>query len=438
MAKDDPFSGGDDPERTILVPSPGGRRRAGAPPPAAPPPQRHAPPPPADLSAPRAPIGDNPLINAAATLLGLARQLRDTPHCDDVPGLRDRAIEAVRAFELQAQTLGASADQQRIARYVLCSLIDEIVLNMPWGNESLWSTQSLLSTFYKEVVGGERFFVILQQLGQDPGTNLHLLELLYLCLALGFQGRYMLLERGDASLQQIEHNLYEMIQRQRGGVSERELSPHWQGVPAPRRGLGAYVPLWVVGVAAAALLVLVYVALSFALNRSSDLVYSQLGGIGIEGIKLSRPPPLYERVRGILEPEIRQRLVDVIDQGTWIRIVVYNKGIFASGSDAVDNAFLPLFKRIADAVKDAPPPILVTGHTDNQPIRTLRFPSNWHLSQARASAVATILARIITEPGKVTYEGRADGEPLAPNTTPEGREANRRVEVDVKKEIPGG
>jgi type VI secretion system protein ImpK len=70
------------------------------------------------------------------------------------------------------------------------------------------------------------------------------------------------------------------------------------------------------------------------------------------------------------------------------------------------------------------------GYTDNVPIRTIQFPSNWHLSEARAKAVGEILASF-TGPGAILTEGRADSDPIAGNDTQEGREMNRRTEILV-------
>jgi type VI secretion system protein ImpK len=69
------------------------------------------------------------------------------------------------------------------------------------------------------------------------------------------------------------------------------------------------------------------------------------------------------------------------------------------------------------------------GHSDNQPIRTVRFPSNFQLSAARAESAKAILVGVTGQPERFASAGRADTEPLAPNDTPEGREKNRRIEV---------
>ncbi|CAD5198882.1 Outer membrane protein ImpK/VasF, OmpA/MotB domain [Pseudomonas sp. FEN] len=90
--------------------------------------------------------------------------------------------------------------------------------------------------------------------------------------------------------------------------------------------------------------------------------------------------------------------------------------------------------RIADAIGKVKGQVRVTGHSDNRPIATLRFPSNWALSQARAEQVLQILAAKTGTPARFSAEGRSDTEPLASNATAEGRAKNRRVEITVLAE----
>ena len=107
-----------------------------------------------------------------------------------------------------------------------------------------------------------------------------------------------------------------------------------------------------------------------------------------------------------------------------------NRGMFASGSATVEARFLPLLDRIADALKDQPGHVQIVGYTDNQPIHNnLKFPSNFALSMARAEAAKTIIDRKIADPSRTSAEGRGESDPIAANTTPEGREQNRRIEI---------
>ena len=111
-------------------------------------------------------------------------------------------------------------------------------------------------------------------------------------------------------------------------------------------------------------------------------------------------------------------------------VVIKGDGFFEPGSAVVADRVKPLLERIQTALQALPGPVLVTGHTDNQPIRSLRYPSNWHLSQDRANAVKTMLAATI-KPERLRAEGRADAEPVVDNATPAGRAQNRRVEVTL-------
>ncbi len=147
------------------------------------------------------------------------------------------------------------------------------------------------------------------------------------------------------------------------------------------------------------------------------------------------PPPSDQtgKIRKFLEPEIRQGLVTVLEDAQTITIRIRGTGMFPSGSAVVEAKFLPLLGRIGEAVNTEPGPLLVTGHSDNVPIRSVKFPSNYELSKARAEAVLEILARKVNDPKRLTAEGRADSQPIAPNTTPQGREQNRRIEVQLMK-----
>ena len=108
--------------------------------------------------------------------------------------------------------------------------------------------------------------------------------------------------------------------------------------------------------------------------------------------------------------------------------------MFASGGAVVQAASLPLLERISAALRNERGSLRVIDYTDNQPVRTVSFPSNFQLSTARASAVRTIVARDIGDPARVSSEGRADADPIAPNTTAEGREQNRRIEIVLRRD----
>jgi type VI secretion system protein ImpK len=180
-------------------------------------------------------------------------------------------------------------------------------------------------------------------------------------------------------------------------------------------------------------LVGIYVAFSWSLSGASDALASQ-----IASIRLARPqiPERPERPRPVPEPrlapflaeEISKRLVSVEDRTDRSVVTILGDGLFKPGEPSVGNAEHALLGRIADALTRVNGQVEVVGHSDNVPIRTLRFPSNFELSKARAESVSRLLTARLP-PARVRAEGRGDTEPLAANDTPAGRARNRRVEI---------
>ena len=87
-------------------------------------------------------------------------------------------------------------------------MLDEAIATTPWGAGGAWAKQSLLVTFHNEVSGGEKFFSLLQRVGEDARGNVDLLELMYLCLAFGFQGKYRVVEGGRSQLDELRERLF--------------------------------------------------------------------------------------------------------------------------------------------------------------------------------------------------------------------------------------
>jgi type VI secretion system protein ImpK len=453
MTVDDPFAEPDDSERTIIRPTPGGRRAAEmvAPAESAVPAAPVPPPSPAVVAPPRkialAPLAHlNPLVNAALPLLDLVVQIKNRAVHNDVASLRDRVVAEMNAFERAITPLGLSLQTMRAARYALCATIDDVVLNTPWGSRSVWTQRSMVGTFHNEVVGGDRFWELLNELKRNAGVNLDLLELLYFCITLGFEGKYRVMPRGASELIMVREDLYRLIRNNRGDF-ERSLSPRWEGVKAAHRALYEIIPLWLVALVAAGTLALLYVGFTLVLNSRSDVAYEALNALPPAGqVALARavpvvPPPRViieaPKIGKFLEPEIKQGLVTVTENLQTILVRITGRGMFASGSAEVTPSFVPLLQRIGDAINSESDlgAVAAVGHTDNQPIRSVKFPSNFQLSLARAQATVALLKERIKDPARLSAEGRADSEPLpgVSNATPEGREKNRRIEIVISK-----
>ena len=141
-------------------------------------------------------ISLNSLVAAASEVLSEVVRLKHAKTREDLTPLNRRLTNAVREFEVRAAHNGAESSEVMTARYVLCTVVDEAVVTTVWGSESEWSKISLLSSFHSETFGGEKVFSLLEQLSKNPVRHLPMLELLYLCLALGFEGKYRVQPRG--------------------------------------------------------------------------------------------------------------------------------------------------------------------------------------------------------------------------------------------------
>ncbi len=450
---DNPFSEPDDSDRTIIRPVPGGAARRASPlpspPPAPPPPRRPRQETLAEGTESLA-IGATPLLAAAAPLLQLMARLRNTANAPDTAELRERTVREVRAFEQQARDNGVPMEQLRPAHYALCASIDDVVLATPWGSGGGWDARSLVSTFHQEVRSGARFFDLLKQMRENPGKFLPVLELMYVCMSLGFIGQYRLSPRGTGELERIREETYAIIARNRPAANP-DLSLHWRGQDAPYRPSRARLPVWVAGVAGVAAVAGLFLWSSTGLNAASDDLYARMLAappahmpqIARAAIVQPPPPPpeppppgALDRLRAFLAPEIAQHLVTVVGTNAVPIVRISGRGMFASGSATVQASFNPLLTRIGLALKEEPGTVQVIGYTDNQQIRTIAFPSNFALSTARAQAARGIIAGALGDGGRIAAEGRADADPIAPNATSEGRELNRRIEVVLHRQDP--
>jgi type VI secretion system protein ImpK len=380
------------------------------------------------------------VVSAAVPFLKMAHHLVTQPGNSQPEMLRQQIIAGLRDYERRLAGAQIPIEQARIAHYAICALLDDIILSTEWGPNSEFAHQSLAATFHMSVRGGERFYDLLAHLHKDPGTNRDLLYLMYLCLSLGFEGRMRISPQGALELQKVREGLYRTL-RSMFGDFERELSPHWRGINAQHRPPRPSIILYTAGAAVALALALGFFGFTVALNIRSDGTLSRIASIDPKRLESHQVPPEAEKtpaeseidvkrrthIRTYLEPEVQAGKVTIVDQpnGALIRIV---SSLFRSGSTRVAPEYEPLFNRIGTESARENYAVTVIGHTDNVPIRTVRFPSNYDLSQARADVVAEKLRRNM-ESRNVKAEGRADTEPLQSNDTPEGQAANRRTEI---------
>ncbi|MGO9686076.1 MAG: type VI secretion system protein TssL, long form [Beijerinckiaceae bacterium] len=381
----------------------------------------------------------NPIMRAAGPLLQLLGRLRVALLRASFAGLMEQVAEAIKFFEKDVRSAGISEQQATSAKYILCATADDIVQHIPTEERHVWAQYSMLSRFFGERTGGVRFFEMLNQGKLDPLINYPVLELHHACLALGFQGVYRTQSGGLASLQQIQRDLYETLRRVRPKVA-RDLSPHWRGQALGLNVTRSHVPPWAVGATSIALLFGLFVILRVLLSGHADAAVQATATLHADDkIALKRrvfvpppppPPPTSQVAR--LRKELQNGECSVVDQTpNQIVIRLCDQVTFDPGQAIVKDQFKPLAAKIAAVLDKEPGRIRVIGHTDNTTIKTVRFPSNWHLSMERAKAVAALLQQGLTDPNRIDVDGKGPDVPIASNATPEGRAKNRRVEVMI-------
>ncbi len=373
-------------------------------------------------------IGLNPLVRAASPMLLLAGQMRGSVTPMDVEGLRHLALEEIRRFEEHSRAAGVQNEVIMAARYALCAGLDEAVLSTPWGAQSDWSQHPLLVALHREAWGGEKFFDMLDRVSQDPARYIDLMELLYLCLAFGFGGKYQVLDRGHERLATIQQDLYRKIRNHRS-APQAELSLRWRGLEDRRNPLIRYVPWWVVGAAALAVLTVAFTIYYANLANFASPVHAALANIGVEVFDKPAPPVRGPTIKQLLASDEARGSLRVDEQGGRSLITLLAADLFASGSATVNPAHYDTLQRVAAAINQVPGRVLVEGHTDDQPVRSPRFSDNFELSRERALGVVKVLQLGLDNHARVSWTGVGSTQPLSPGTDPASRARNRRVEI---------
>ena len=137
-----------------------------------------------------------------------------------------------------------------------------------------------------------------------------------------------------------------------------------------------------------------------------------------------------------LEKELKRGLLEIETVKDEIVLRIREKGSFPSGSAKLQKSFYPVLRKIGKALNEVEGRIVVAGHTDNVPISTRKYSSNWLLSAARSATVVHHLIKIgkLTS-SRVQIRAHAENEPIAPNNSNQNRAKNRRVEIIVKSDV---
>ncbi|CAH1605450.1 Type VI secretion system protein TssL [Vibrio jasicida] len=381
-------------------------------------------------------FGLNPILAEANGILSMVGQIRSTASHSDVLFLKETLAQKLRDYENRLRQHNVELETIDTARYCLCCSIDEAVLNTHWGSQSTWSHDSLLSSFYSSSQGGEAFFKHLDNALSQPESQLDLLELMYVCLSLGFVGQYRLEKNGLENHRRLRKQIMSILKSYGRGTA-KEMSANIDKRTLTGSQMSERAPLWVVCSVTSAILVCVFMYLSYDLNSASNRTFSNLVNLiqsdrQVSSAELeSKVQPVADRISMYLATEMNKGLVTVEALPDRVRISLKAQDLFESGSADVVAYIQPVVSKIARTLEATEGKILVTGHTDDNPIFTSKYPSNWHLSLARATAMSDQLIANSGLEGRVLPEGLGDARPLVENTSSDNRALNRRIEIDL-------
>lgn len=153
----------------------------------------------------------NPLLTLSCDIFKQIDSLQNSYDIGSLLDVRNRLIEDITYFTDASAKKGVENSQVMLARYVLCTFSDELICTTYWGKDNNWANSSLLGHFYNETYGGDKFFQILDQLLRAPAKYIDLLELMYICLSLGFEGKYRIQNRGKMVLDTIRESLFKQM-----------------------------------------------------------------------------------------------------------------------------------------------------------------------------------------------------------------------------------
>jgi len=224
--------------------------------------------------------GVNPLVDSAAFIFSSIGKLKFLKSVSSLSKLQKELIAEMNTFQDHAKASGYSSEYILISRYALCATIDDIIEHTPFGRDADWKNQySLLRTFNQEVTSEDRFFVILERIIKDPALYIDVMEFMYICLSLGYQGQYRHTEMPDNLLEKITHTLYKHIRAFHGDYS-KTLSPFPIKTSSPHKTKTSKMSYLFTFFMTAIVILILCIVFSVLFENISNQAYSALTHVG--------------------------------------------------------------------------------------------------------------------------------------------------------------
>ena len=216
----------------------------------------------------------NPYISASSSMFKELILVQKNPKIDEIGELRQLFMDNINEYMRTISFYNVDESSGVLSRYVLCTVIDEFVNNIFNKQDNDWSSNSLLNIFHNESYGGENFFKLLDKFLRAPAKHIHLLELMYISLSMGFQGKYRIGNNKKRDLDLIKDSLFKQIKMIRGKESNKFYVQHKSSKIKHR--LFYMVQYSTIFLSTIILLSIVYGGLSYALYDRSNIVSNMI------------------------------------------------------------------------------------------------------------------------------------------------------------------
>ncbi|HMD68787.1 MAG TPA: type IVB secretion system protein IcmH/DotU [Chitinivibrionales bacterium] len=202
-------------------------------------------------------------------------RMREAEDLGDPAALRKLITYYISLFEKNCKAIGMDPESAAEAKYAIVALMDETVLSVPGACRDYWISRPMQLDYFGDNIAGQEFFEKLQKLLLTPENKKHVLEVFFLCLALGFEGKYKMFNPGERIA--IMEDLGRKIRRTRIRVSS-DLSPHGKRPESSteKRAKAFLFPLWLSAGLAAAAMIVCWIVLYFVNNSAAQALLSSI------------------------------------------------------------------------------------------------------------------------------------------------------------------
>lgn len=230
--------------------------------------------------------GLNPLVDAAGYLLSVVGKLKTIKSYRQPSKLQKELIQELNTFQENIKNHGYNAEYMLVCRYILCATFDDIIANTSWGGQGIWDSYSLLAAFNQDSQHQDKFFTIMERTIKEPAGYIDLMELMYICLSMGYKGQYRSTEHSQYQLEQITNSLYKHIRAYRGSFS-KTLSPIPLKAPKPtvkvaHKSKSSLIFIFFI---TACIIMTIFVSLGYLMDVISNEAYKNISQI--ENSKIS-------------------------------------------------------------------------------------------------------------------------------------------------------